>query len=48
MWSVTGTMHYKAPEMFLGEEYDEKIDAWASGIIAYQLAYGKLPFGSEF
>jgi serine/threonine protein kinase len=46
MWSVTGTLHYKAPEMLQGCDYDEKIDSWALGIIAYQLAYHKFPFSS--
>lgn len=48
MWTVTGTIHYKAPEMFLGKEYDELVDSWAIGIITYQLVYGKVPFESAF
>lgn len=48
MWSVTGTLSCKAPEMLGGAEYDEKIDAWALGIIAYQLSFGKAPFESEY
>lgn len=48
MWTVTGTIHYKAPEMFEGKEYDELVDAWAIGVITYQLLYGRLPFYSEF
>lgn len=48
MWSATGTLHYKAPEMLEGGEYDEKVDMWALGIIAYQLYYGKHPFDAEF
>jgi serine/threonine protein kinase len=43
MWTNTGTLHYKAPEMFRGC-YNELIDVWAIGVIAYELAYGKLPF----
>lgn len=55
MWTVTGTIHYKAPEMFAGTDspipgkaYDHKVDAWAIGVIAYELIYGKLPFSSEY
>jgi serine/threonine protein kinase len=34
MWTSTGTLHYKAPEMFKGS-YNESIDMWAVGIIAF-------------
>jgi serine/threonine protein kinase len=44
MWTVTGTLQYKAPEMFLGEEYDELVDSWAVGVITYQIMYGRMPF----
>lgn len=47
MWTVTGTIQYKAPEMFQGKEYDELVDSWAVGIITYQLIYGKLPFEAD-
>jgi serine/threonine protein kinase len=45
MWTNTGSLHYKAPEMFL-HNYNELIDMWAFGVIAYELAFGKLPFNS--
>lgn len=35
MWTVTGSIYYKAPEMFSGTEYDEGVDAWAIGITAF-------------
>lgn len=44
MWTMTGTIQYKAPEMFQGKEYDELVDSWAVGVITYQLIYGRLPF----
>lgn len=31
-----------APEM-----YDEKVDIWATGIVAYELLFGKTPFHGE-
>lgn len=43
MWTNTGTLHYKAPEMFNGS-YNQLIDVWAVGVIAYQLTYNKMPF----
>lgn len=46
MWTVTGSQYYKAPEMLNGSQYDEKVDVWALGVIAYQLIFGKLPFYS--
>ena len=47
MWTNTGTLHYKAPEMFEGE-YDEKIDIWAIGVIAFELLTGQLPFDGNY
>lgn len=43
MWSNTGTIAYKAPEMFSGG-YTQLIDIWAVGVIAYELVIGSLPF----
>lgn len=34
MWTDTGTLHYKSPEIFLGD-YGVKIDIWALGVIFY-------------
>ena len=47
MWTNTGTLYYKAPEMFSGM-YDEKIDLWAIGVIAFELIAGYLPFQSNY
>jgi serine/threonine protein kinase len=48
MWtSKTGTLFYKAPEMFNGS-YTNKIDVWAAGIVAYELMHGKHPFISDY
>ena len=34
MWTVTGSLFYKAPEMFNGS-YNQKVDVWACGVICY-------------
>lgn len=49
MLTITGTLFYRAPEMFDGGGYDEKVDVWAAGITLYQmLSKGKTPFESEY
>lgn len=48
MLTPTGTLIYKAPEMFEGGGYDEKIDLWALGVIMYELVTGRNPFLSEY
>lgn len=47
MLTNTGTLNYKAPEMFKSI-YDEQIDIWAVGVILYEMVIGTLPFYSEF
>lgn len=47
MWTDTGSLFYKAPEMFHGS-YNEKIDVWSCGVIAFELLHGKIPFCHEF
>lgn len=47
MWTMTGTVYYKAPEMFAGK-YDEGIDLWSVGVTAYELMTGRLPFIKEY
>ena len=47
MWTATGTLYYKAPEMFKGS-YDEKIDVWSCGIVAFEILHGYPPFVYEY
>ena len=35
MWSNTGTIYYKAPEMFTGGGYTQGVDIWAIGVMTY-------------
>ena len=35
---------YVAPEIICGARYDEKIDVWAIGVLAYHMAIGRHPF----
>ena len=43
-----GTPHFKAPEIIQGQEYDNKVDIWSAGCIAYYLFAGCwYPFGAD-
>lgn len=44
MLTITGTLYYRAPQMFSGGGYDQNVDVWAVGITLYQLITGKTPF----
>lgn len=48
MWTITGTLYYRAPEMFSGGGYNEKVDVWAAGVLLYKLVAAKTPFESEY
>jgi serine/threonine protein kinase len=41
---VLGTLHYMAPEQFLGTEVNKLADLFAVGVIAYELLTGSKPF----
>ncbi len=45
--SITGSLNYLAPEYVARGEYDVRSDIYAIGVIAYELATGKLPFGGK-
>ena len=35
---------YLSPEMLSGKKYNEKVDLWAIGILAYELFFNASPF----
>jgi len=39
-----GTPLYIAPEVYLEQPYDSKIDMWATGVVLYNMATGSHPF----
>ena len=42
--AIMGTPGFIAPEMYLGEEFDHRIDLFAAGVVFYQLLAGVAPF----
>ena len=48
MLTITGTLYYRAPQMFTGGGYTEKVDIWSTGILIYKLITGHTPFQSEY
>eukprot|EP00750_Incisomonas_marina_P024944 INCI5239.1.p1 GENE.INCI5239.1~~INCI5239.1.p1 ORF type:complete len:345 (+),score=82.52 INCI5239.1:62-1096(+) len=42
-----GTLDYLAPEMVSGGTYDEKIDMWSLGVLAFEFMHGSCPFAGD-
>ena len=43
--SKKGTFSYMAPEMYRGEDYDQRVDIYSLGIVLYRLRnHNRLPF----
>jgi serine/threonine protein kinase len=45
--SVSGTLPYMAPEVLRGDAADGRSDLWALGVLLYEAASGRLPFGGR-
>ena len=45
--SVSGTLPYMAPEVLRGDAADARSDLWALGVVLYEAASGRLPFGGR-
>lgn len=41
---VLGSPLYMAPEIIMGQTYNEKVDIWSTGVITYMLLSGRNPF----
>src|SRR5713101_5469600 len=44
---VSGTLPYLAPEILRGDAADYRSDLWALGVVLYEAASGRLPFGGR-
>jgi len=42
--AILGTPGFIAPEVYLGNEYDGRVDVFAAGVVGYQLLVGSTPF----
>lgn len=46
-FTLIGTPQYLAPEVILGKGYTLSADLWSLGIITFELATGRVPFGEH-
>ena len=43
--SISGTVHYMAPEVIQAKDYTKAVDMWSIGVITYCMLGGITPFG---
>lgn len=47
MTIAAGTCHWMAPEVFIGGEYDEKVDVYSFAMILFEIICREIPFEDE-
>ena len=45
--STIGTPGYMAPEQYIGESFDHRVDLFATGVLLYRMLTGKAPFSGS-
>jgi len=46
-FTILGTPHYMAPEIFRGKGYGTEVDLWSLGVLLFELVCGRLPFAAD-